>query len=340
MKFPKVRITRKRLVIAITIIVVVGFGYFKTRPKPVELKFASVTRGTIRQTLTVSGSIAAKETAELHFLASGKVAAINVKEGDLVAKGQTLVSLDVADLKKNLQKDLNDYMTARTNFDQQKDDANVTLWTDTIKRLANKQQYTLDNSVLDVELSDIALKNSFLVAPINGIATSVPVTISGVQITATQNFEIVNPTTLLFAAEVDEVDIGSIKTGLPATISLDAYNNGASLSGTLTYIAFKSQTSTRTSGATIYKIEIPLPGVDVNRYRLGMNGTADIELAKHENALVVPLEAVQYEDEQAFVSVKTTKTPEKRNIKTGIESETQVEILDGLTQGEEVVTVE
>ena len=340
MKFPKIRITKKRLIIAAVIIMVGGFGYFKTRPKPVVLKFVSVNRDTIRQTLIVSGSVEAKETVQLHFLTSGKVAALNVKEGDLVTKGQTLVALDVADLKKNLQKDLNDYLTARTNFDQQNDDAKQTLWTDTIKRLVNKQQYSLDNTVLDVELSDIALKNSYLVAPIGGIVTSIPVMTTGVQITATQNFEIVNPATLLFSAEVDEVDIGLIKKGLPATIFLDAYNNGETLSGMLEYLAFKSQTSTRTSGATIFKIEIPLPGVDVNRYRLGMNGTADIELAKHENALVVPLEAVEYEEDQAFVRVKTTKEPEKRNVTTGIESETHVEIQSGLTEGEEVVTAE
>lgn len=340
MKFPRVRSTRKRLLIAAIIIVVVGFVYFKTRPQPVEVRFTPVTRETIRQTLIVSGSIEAKETVQLHFLTSGKVAGINVQEGDLVSKGQTLVSLDVADLKKNLQKDLNDYMTARTNFDQQNADAQNTLWTDTIKRLVNKQQYSLDNSVLDVELSDIALKNSYLVAPIAGIVTAIPVTTTGVQITATQNFEIVNPATLLFSAEVDEVDIGSIQKGMPATISLDAYNNGATLSGTLEYIAFKSQISTRTSGATIYKIEIPLPGVDVNRYRLGMNGTVDIELARHENVLTLPLEAVQYEEEATFVNVKTAKTPEKRLVQIGIESNDRVEILDGLAEGEEVVLPE
>ncbi len=73
------------------------------------------------------------------------------------------------------------------------------------------------------------------------------------------------------------------------------------------------------------------------RYRLGMDGDATIILDEEINALVLPLEAINYEDDEAYVWVKKDQTLEKIYIDTGIETDTEVQILSGISINDSIV---
>lgn len=73
--------------------------YFKTHNQaPVGIT-GTVDEGQVRQVVSVSGSITAKNTAELGFPGGGTIATVHVRKGDVVTKGALLISLDAASLR-------------------------------------------------------------------------------------------------------------------------------------------------------------------------------------------------------------------------------------------------
>lgn len=326
------------IVILVAIFLLVFYAVYKSKSQTKVIAYAPVKRDMVEQTIEVPGRVDAVIKADLKFLAGGKLVSLPVLEGQTVKKGQRLASIDASDLQKNLESSLRDYSSTRDDFDQGIDDRKDKALSDSLRRAADKLQNSLDKSVLTVELRDIAIKNASLVSPIDGIVTAVPVDTPGVQVLASDVFEVVNPDTLFFNAEVDEADVGLVSQGTPVRISLDAYPN-EHVDGVITYIGLKAQNSSKSSGGTIFPVKVLLPNVSITKFRLGMNGTMTIILARKENVLTVPLEATSQTDGKASVKVKSTtnKEGELRQIQTGIEGDTSVEVISGLDENDEVV---
>lgn len=260
------------------------FGPLKPTKAPTPRPTQVITEENI---LTASGTIQAHEVANLAFQTSGLLTWVGIKEGDQVKKWQGIASLDKREFEKKLARYLNLYLTNRWDFEQlqddYKDEKERSLITDTIQRILDKAQFSLNNAVLDVELVDLAQQLGTISTPIEGIVTRVDTPNPGVNVTpATATFTIVNPTSIFFNANVDEADISKIKIGQEAKISLDAYQ-GEEFKGKVEKIAFVSTTTA--GGGTAFKVEISLPaspaGGPANpdlKFKVGMNGDAEIIL--------------------------------------------------------------
>lgn len=336
-------IKRKKWFVLIGVgILLIGFGVVRSRATSTEVKtYVDVTRESIEQNIDVPGRVDATVKANLKFLAGGKLVSLPVKEGDSVKKGTKIASVDAQDIQKGMQKSLNDYLTNRWDFEQGKDDRKDTALTDTVRRLADQSQFSLNNAVIDVELKNIALRNATLTSPIDGVVATVPVDTIGVQVISTDAFEIVDPNSLVFEAEVDEVDIGSIPIGTPVRILLDAYPDER-LEGAISWIGLKAESSTKSNGGTIFPVRVSIPYPNIQKYRLGMNGTMTIITKHKENVLTVPLDATTVRDGTTYVMVKDPSNASKeieRKVRTGIENDDKAEIVEGLQEGEQVVII-
>jgi HlyD family secretion protein len=336
---------RRWKLLSVVIIIVGGIGIWQYRQaqtnKP-TFNFESPKRETIIKTLEVSGLVDAKEKARLRFLSGGKVTYLGAQAGNMVKKGQTLATIDQATLKKQLEQDLNTFMKERLDWDQLNDDVYEDVFTQRENRQRQQGQLDLTNEVLSVEIRDIAISNTRLTAPFAGILTTAPITTPGVQLLSTDYFEIVNPDTLLFKAEVDEADIALVKQNQLATLTLDAHPDTEVSS----YVNYISYTSSQTSNGTVFIIELPLDSTryGLDFFRLGMNGDVAIELERSENTLTIPLVALKERDGKTFVDVKTTQngTDEvvEREITIGLETDEKVEVKSGLTEQDLVVIPE
>jgi membrane fusion protein, macrolide-specific efflux system len=330
-----------KLTAFVLLVVVLGAGWYLRQAeanKPV-LTFEAPKRETIIKTLDVSGIVDAKEKARLRFLAGGKITYLGAQPGNLVKKGQTLATIDQATLKKQLEQDLNTFMQERLDWDQLNDDVYQDVFTKREDRQRQQGQLDLTNEVLDVEIRDIAIANTRLTAPFAGILTTSPTTTTGVQLMSTDYFEVVNPDTLLFKAEVDEADIALIKMNQKATLTLDAHPDETITS----YVNYISYTSSQTSNGTVFLIELPLDSTryGIDFFRLGMNGDVAIELERKDNALAIPLVALKERDGKAFVDVKTGDQGfTEREVTTGLETDEKVEIVSGLTEQDQVLIPE
>lgn len=327
---------RKWWLVMIVLVALGGFFYIKQQnAKKVVLKFGQPIRQDITQTLQASGVVDAKDKALLRFAAGGKLVYLGAKEGDVVKKWQTIATIDARDLQKRLEKSLNTYSQQRNSWDQTVDDSkDRTLATKEV-RTVNTSQLTLNNIVADVELASIGISNATMTSPIAGVLVSAPTNLSGVTLSPTDTFVVVNPSTLIFRAEVDEADIAKVKVGQSVTLSLDAYQDRT----IETFVSRIGYLSIGTSSGTAFIVEMPIPVENaLDTYRLGMNGDSNIILSTQPNILTVPLSATKERDSKFFVDIKTgPNTATEREIKVGIQTDAVVEIISGLTQADQIV---
>lgn len=324
------------LAIIVTLILI-SFARSKAENKE-ELVFANPSKQSITKTLEISGHIDAKEKARLRFVAGGKVIYLGAKEGDVVKKWQTIATIDKASLNKTLQKDLNLYMQERWDWEDTRDDIRDRAIETLEQRSVDKEQWDLDNTVIDVEIQSIAIQNTALYAPFAGILTHSPTSVAGVQLLAADYFEVVNPESLIFRAAIDESDISYVSEGQNAELTLDSFSEDI-ISTTVNYVSY---TSTETSSGTAFIVEFPLNEImSNNMLRIGMNGDINIILETKDDVLTIPTIAITQRDTKTFADVKTGENKsEEREIVTGLETDDLIEVLEGLTESDEIVVPE
>lgn len=339
------------IILAVLTGIYFGYNYIKdqnakeaanpTKFVPNKFKVINVSKKDIENDLTLSGSIDASKKAILQFQTSGQLAWVGVKVGDKVKKWQAIAGLDQKQLRKNLETQLNNYKTGLSNFNDTQDTYKQTkqdfLVTDEIQRILDRSQYSLNNSVISYELNDLAIKYSTLTTPIDGIVVGVDQPLAGVNVTPLNaNFTIVDPTSIYLKAEIDQEDTPKIKVGQSATVKLDSFPD-QNFDSKINFIAFSPVVG---ESNTVYEIRFDLPSSENQNlnYRLGMDGDAIITLEKAENTIVLPIEAVLGNGQQQYVLTKTNDNKIiKKNIKTGIENDTEIEILEGLKENDQVV---
>jgi HlyD family secretion protein len=312
--------------------------------QPLEAKYetAKVRTADIRETISASGKIESENQATLQFQTSGLLNWVGVKVGDKVKKWQAIASLDKREIEKDLKKKLLAYMNERWDFEQTQDDYktdrnNLTL-TDAEKRILEKAQFDLDSIVLDVEIKDLARQLATIISPIDGVVTEIDSPIAGVNITpATARFTIIDPSTTKFMADIDEADIGKVRPGQKVTISLDAYPN-ETFEGEVTKIAFAAITTR--GGGTAFQTDIALPENSNQRFKWGMNGDAEVIIDEATSALTIPTKAISERNGKKYVKVIEGKKLEEIEIKTGIESDNDTQVTDGLSIGQIIVVSE
>lgn len=148
-------------------------------------------------------------------------------------------------------------------------------------------------------------------------------------------------------AKVDETDIGNVRVGQKATFTVDAYN-GKTFTATVSKISqtdldnswntsSTSGSSSSSSAAVIY-YSVTLDVDDPEGLLMpSMTARVEIETANKDNALAVPLSALKTDSNGSYVViVKKDGTTENRYVETGIYSDDNVEIVSGLSEGEQV----
>lgn len=317
--------------IAIVIVLILGFIF---RPKPAApVATQEVEPTNIIQSVSVSGTTVAKNSVNLTFPVAGTISWVGVKVGDTVNAYQTIATLDQRTALKNLQQSLIAYSIQRNTFDQTISDNNNIqnpdqAGNDKLKRILQNNQYNLDNAVNSVELQDLARQQSILTTPIAGIVTRADATAPGVTAVPTVIFSVADPNSIVFSMDVDEADIGKIQMGQTAHLTLDAYPN-ETITEPVNFIDFVSHTTA--NGGNAYSVQIPLTNNNSYKYRVGMNGNADIIIQQRENVLTVPLSSLT---EDGAVYVREGKKFVKKKVVLGIQNDTEAQVLSGLKKGD------
>jgi macrolide-specific efflux system membrane fusion protein len=139
---------------------------------------------------------------------------------------------------------------------------------------------------------------------------------------------------LIVRAQVDETDIGKIISGMKAIITLDAYPD-TKIKASVEHIYYESKT---VNNVTVYEVDLKPEEVSAF-FRSGMNASVDFIEQDKENILLIPIEAVQKEKEEAYCFVKqgAGAEPLKTIVKLGIFDDKNIEVLAGVIEKDRII---
>jgi multidrug efflux pump subunit AcrA (membrane-fusion protein) len=193
-----------------------------------------------------------------------------------------------------------------------------------------------------------ATQDAIVTAQVSGVIANLSYSV-GDQVTASMNTSSNTNTTassvLVIGTEnenvvkiqINEVDVNKVKVGQEADVTISAIKD-KTFKGEVTRV---DDYGTDTSGVITYNVFVRVTNPD-EQIRPLMSAVVVVQTTKHENALVVPNSAVKPYKGGKAVQVRDTSKPTDQlkyvQVKTGIKNTSQTEILEGVTEGEEIVT--
>jgi RND family efflux transporter MFP subunit len=338
---------------------------------------AAVERGTLVETVTASGSVSSANNTQVVTLVTGKITKVYVKNGDSVKAGQRIatIELDQSSNQKYLQQlaayqnAVNSLNTAKNTLRQNEVDARTaddafvkgaldknkatdSLTYDqlyTAKRVAEErfqiQQKAVESSQLSLSSSSMSLQNysPTIYAPISGVITGlafqegsvIPAqAVSSSTNTLSQNIAYITTSSLpIVSVNMTEIDIPKVAIGNKATLTFDAFPDK-----TYTGKVFSiNTTGTSSSGVTSYPTTIILDTENPKIYA-NMSANANIIITSKDNVLYVPATAVVQQNGVDAVRKLVNGQLQYIPIETGLSTDAGIEIVSGLTEGDEIVT--
>ncbi|TLM78523.1 MAG: efflux RND transporter periplasmic adaptor subunit [Actinobacteria bacterium] len=190
---------------------------------------------------------------------------------------------------------------------------------------------TLGKATLKAPADGIVLFNA-LGAP--GADGQAPKAATGAAVTpGAAPFTIVQLNALRFAAEVDEVDIDRVDLGMKGVITLDAFP-GEEFASKASEIAPAAQLTA--TGGTVFPVYFDLTGTG-REILIGMKGDVSVEVKAVTGTVSVPIEALFDDEDKQFVYVLAgDDTIKRRDVETGVLTDTRAQIVEGLQAGDKV----
>jgi macrolide-specific efflux system membrane fusion protein len=384
-------LNKKRLIIGILILLV--FTYFIVKNKSSSSKQSyqteKVSRETVVESVSVSGTILSSSSQVVSTNATGIVKNVFVKNGQKVKKGDKILEIDLDQAGQyQYQSALASYLSAKSNLDNAQNTL-LTLQADMFdkwekfynlatnstyqnadgtpnetnrqlpefwisknnwlaaeaKYKAQQNQINQAQSALTAAWINYQKSSPIVYAPCDGIITDL-IYAPGMTISFANNSSTSLTTTSVKIATIknqgvpfgrftaSEIDVSKIKPGQKAMITLDALSDKTYTGEVVAVDKTGEVSSSVVSYPLTIKFDDEAPEVLPN-----MSATANIIIAKKIDVLTVPSSAIVKQNGETFVrQIKNGKlvfTP----VEVGISSDTKTEVISGLKEGDEIVTL-
>ena len=349
-------------------------------PEPPAVTTAAVTRGDLEQGVLATGTIEAARLVSVGAQATGELKRLHVALGDRVKKGDLIAEIDSLTQQNALRTasaallNVKAQRAAKLATLKQSELAVARLRALVEIDAGSRTDLETAEATLDVTRADIAaldaqitqavvaedtarvnLGYARVVAPMDGTVVAV-VTEQGQTVNAAQSaptvVKLARLDTMTVKAQISEADVPRVKPGLPVYFTLlgdpdTRYETTlrAVEPGPTTLATDTTTTTTTTSSSTASAIyyngifDVPNPQ---GKLRISMTAQATIVLARAHDVLTVPAAALGLRDKQGLYPVRVLDGPrlDLRHVRIGLNNRVQAEVLDGLKEGERVVTSE
>jgi len=370
------KLVKKQKIIAVFILLAV-LGFFGWRvlgkgKQQFQYQTSKIERGTIVWTVSASGSVVSANIFEVTTQATGMIKKVYVSDGEKVKAGQKImeIELDLAGKQKNASA-WSAYLSAKNNLES----AKATLWSlnsamwqanqkfinDAVERelpendptyiqensdwLAAEAKYKNQQEV--VRQAQVAVNNAWfsyqltspvITAPVSGIISGlnfVPgMVISSSSTGTSYRVAVIRiEGTPIASFNLSELDVPVVKPGQKATITLDSLPD-KTFTGKVVSV---DRLGTTTNGVTNYPVIVQFD-TSSEEVLPNMAASVNIIIETKDNVLIVPSSAIQKQNGQNIVAVLENGKERQRQVEVGISSETQTEIISGLSEGEVVIT--
>lgn len=334
---------KKIISIIITLLVIgfIGYKLYSNKAKneqevaivaqknhSVAVRVASVTKENIADLFTANGTFIAEQDLNVAAEMGGQIIKIYVKEGDVVSAGQTLaqvkadaINVGLTQAKAVLENAQNEVQRFENAFKT----GGVT------QQQLDQVRLQLKNAQANYNSVQVNSGYTLVKSKINGIVSSKSVEEGSFVGAGTTIFNVVNINNLKLKVFVDENQISKIKVGQTAQITPSV--GGNTVEGKVTFVAPKS------NGSLKFPVEISVSNKD-KTLKAGMYATAKFASLSNQEVLtlVVPREAFVGSVSQNKIFKVEGGKAKLINVKSGRNFGEKVEILEGLSENDQVVT--
>lgn len=314
-------------------------------PSALELGSADVSMARnleLSRTLPLSGGLKAVNSAVVKARVAAELTSLSVREGDVVKAGQVIGRLDTTEFEWRVRQAEQTAASARTQLDIAKRtlDNNRALVaqgfisaTGLETSVSNEAgaQASYQAAVAATELARKARADAVLIAPISGIVSQ-RLAQPGERVAVDARLvEIVDLSRLELEAAVAPEDVGGVRVGQTARLSID----GLSEAARATVVRINPGTQAGTRAVMVYLALQPQPGL-----RQGLFGRGSIELER-KTTLVAPVSAVRVDQAQPYVLAVVGGKVSRRPVELGARGEARidgsvqsaVEVISGIPEG-------
>lgn len=363
---------RKWIIFVIVIGVVAGFALILANGRTktdFPVKTAKVVRENIQSVLSTNALIQSQKTKEYMGSAQYTVEKVHVKVGDKVKAGDILLSYDTTDLTLAVQQaqlQLDNAILNKAELTAQQEQINKDILEleqqifalsgsidpqdmaelqtliqkrKAIQPIAQEKFRLMDNSI---EMARLNLKSSQdkldkalqgIIAEFDGVVTEVNAQEGAPLSMAQAAFVVKQLDNLKGIVKVGKYDAEKIKLGQKVTLT----NANSTYQGVVSFIDPVAKKEMGAAGEAMLQIEISIDKPD-EYLKVDFDISADILIAEAQNVLTTPMECLFYDkNEKTYVYVvkdgKAVLTP----VTIGIQSDTKAEVLDGLSEGDDLV---
>jgi len=297
-----------------------------TTAKPVAVSVEEIQPQDFSATIDVTASITGDQNVVATSQSPGVIIKIYVHPGQQVSKGQTLATLDAANIDQQINAQQAQLTLAKQLYEKQKKlwEQNIGTQVQLLQAKANYDAATSQRAALVAQKGMFSIKS-----PINGIVDDVPLKEGDVSSPGMNGIRVVSKDKLKAQAKLGENYLGKVKAGDPVTLVFDG--EADSIKAKLSYVAQSVDPVSRS-----FNVEVKLPA----SAKFHPNMSAKMKIANYQksSAIVIPVSIIQKTEQGEMVYVAEGGKAHQAILITGRNSNGMVEVLSGLKAGDQVVT--
>lgn len=295
----------------------------------VAVRVTPVQKKSIALDFSANGNFAPAQQMNFSAENSGRVVRVLVDEGSYVRPGQTLAIIKTDLLSIDLETAQSAYQNAlrdKQRYENAFQTGGVT------QQQLDQAKLNLENAAARVQQARVRVNDANIKATISGIVNKRYIEPGAVVNPGTQLFELVNVSKLKLAISVNETQVANLKLGDKVEVRASVFPDKV-FGGTVTFIAPKADNSLN------FPVEIEIASNPNSMLKAGMYGTAVFNFGNTTPVVVVPRSAFvgSVSSNQVFV-VENGNTAKLRNVVAGRVIGEKVEVLQGLNEGETIIT--
>jgi len=290
-----------------------------------------VQSSVFRHYVSVQGSLEAEENLMVTSKIPGQITSVKVKEGDMVRQGQIVAVLDDEVIRKSIDEVKSGLDQVMVMYNKQK-----ALWD---QKIGTEMQYlNLKNQKESLEKKLVTLNSqvnqNYVTAPFSGVIDEVFVKVGSIASPGVPLMQLVNTNDLKATAKVPDSYVAFIKQGDQVKVNFPDLNK--TMEASVTYVGRIVDPMSRT-----FRIEVKLPGGNPD-LKPNLMSLIQINDKTSNSAIVIEENIVQPTEEGKIVFVtaddKGKKVARQRMVTTGLSYNGKVEILTGLSVGDQLIT--
>ena len=339
--------------VAVLVIAIAAFGGWKwyqgkqAEKEQAKVETVQARKMDLKSTVSATGTLRPVDSVEVSSKITARISSVLVKENDRVTAGQTVATLDGKDFEAKHEQAQYKVINAKAKYDRVS--YLYSIGADTQDEYEDAV-YNYETALSALEVTESDLAETVITAPMNGVVVGEPLTPGTMAVQGNSNptviMRIADLSRKQIRAKVDETDIGSVRVGQKATFTVDAFPK-STFTATVSKISQTDvtnswETSTSSSSSSSVSVVYYYVTLDVDDpdggLLPGMTAQVEVTTSVRPGVIALPIAALKTNAKGAYVLVlQPDGSQVEQSVTTGIYSDEYVEIIDGLSEGDEVV---